>query len=218
MPQIVLDRKSFQALAVDTRVKLLKSLSERRRTLTELSQQLEMSPSSIKEHLDVLKDVSLVQMIDDGHKWKYYEITRKGSEIIQPRETKVLIILGLSLLGVFAFGLSLYNKLFSSISYTTSASDAYRAAESSGIPQGIAQEAAKAVASGVGTTGAAGNIGATANAAENITANLTANLTSCLPPAPAQGILALPYIEIAGFAMLILLTGLCLGYLLRRSA
>ena len=33
--KIVLDRKSFEALAVDSRVKLLKSLKQRRKTLKE---------------------------------------------------------------------------------------------------------------------------------------------------------------------------------------
>ena len=42
--RIVLDKKAFGALAVDSRVKLLKALSVRRKMLTELSDELKLSP------------------------------------------------------------------------------------------------------------------------------------------------------------------------------
>ena len=94
--KIVLDRKSFEALAADTRVKIMKSLKERRKTLSELSKELMMSVSGTKEHLQNLEDADLIEKIDDGHKWKYYELTKKGKEIIGPREIKVWILLSIS--------------------------------------------------------------------------------------------------------------------------
>ena len=98
--KIVLDRKSFEALAVDTRVKILKSLKQRRKTLTEIAKEEGMSVSGIKEHLSVLESVGLIEKIDDGHKSKYYELTKKGREVVGPKEVKVLIVLSTSILAL----------------------------------------------------------------------------------------------------------------------
>lgn len=102
--RIVLDDKSFKALSADSRIGILKSLNERRRTLSELSQKLDLGNSTIKEHCDILVDAELIKQIDEGRKWKYYELTHKGKQIITPslmEEVKVLIVL---CLGVFAIG------------------------------------------------------------------------------------------------------------------
>lgn len=100
--KIVLDRKSFEALAVESRVRILKALKERRKTLTELSGELSMSVSAVKEHLENLETVDLVIKKDDGHKWKYYELTKKGAEIVGPKELRVWIILSISIIAFAA--------------------------------------------------------------------------------------------------------------------
>jgi DNA-binding transcriptional ArsR family regulator len=102
--RIVLDDKSFKALSADSRINIMKSLNDRRRTLSELSQKLELGNSTIKEHCDILVDAELIKQIDEGRKWKYYELTSKGKQIISPslmEEVKVLIVL---CFGVFAIG------------------------------------------------------------------------------------------------------------------
>lgn len=98
--KITLDRESFRALASDTRVSILKSLDRRRKMLTELSKQLDMSPSTVKEHMDNLSKAGLVVKIDDGHKWKYYELTRKGQNVLHPAGTKIWILLSVSVIGM----------------------------------------------------------------------------------------------------------------------
>jgi predicted transcriptional regulator len=100
--RIVLDRKSFEALAVDSRVKILKSLKERRKTLSELAKEQNMSVSGVKEHLETLEKVGLIEKIDDGHKWKYYELTKKGRDIVAPKELRVWILLSISTLALVA--------------------------------------------------------------------------------------------------------------------
>ena len=100
--KIILDQKSFEALAVNSRVKLLKSLKQRRKTLSELAEEQKMSVSGVKEHLDRLERVGLIQKMDDGHKWKYYQLTKKGSEIIGPREIRVWILLVTAVLALVA--------------------------------------------------------------------------------------------------------------------
>jgi len=107
--KIVLDRKSFEALAVDTRVRILKSLKARRKTLSEISKEQGMSVSGVKEHLETLEGVGLIVKKDDGHKWKYYELTRKGSEIVAPRELRVWILLSISTIALVASMLALFS-------------------------------------------------------------------------------------------------------------
>ncbi len=102
--RIVLDDKSFKALSADSRISIMKSLNERRRTLSELSQKLDLGNSTIKEHCDILVNAELIKQMDEGRKWKYYELTQKGKQIISPslmEEVKVLIVL---CFGVFAIG------------------------------------------------------------------------------------------------------------------
>jgi DNA-binding transcriptional ArsR family regulator len=98
--KITLDKESFRSLASETRISILKSLDRRRKMLTELSKELGMSPSTVKEHMDNLCSAGLTVQIDDGHKWKYYELTRKGGNILHPHETRIWIILSASVLGV----------------------------------------------------------------------------------------------------------------------
>jgi predicted transcriptional regulator len=107
--KIVLDRKSFEALAVDTRIKILKSLKERRKTLSEIAKEQNMSVSGIKEHLETLENVGLIVKKDDGHKWKYYELTKKGSGIVVPRELRVWILLSISTIALFASVLAIFS-------------------------------------------------------------------------------------------------------------
>ena len=102
--KITLDRRVFRSLASDTKISILKSIDERRKTLSELSKELGMSVSTIKEHLDGLVKAGLIKQIDDGHKWKYYELTRTGNEILHPGSKKLMLILSaaiLSMAGVF---------------------------------------------------------------------------------------------------------------------
>jgi len=106
--KIVLDRKSFEALAVDTRVRILKALKQRRKTLSELSEELGLAVSGVKEHLETLQSAELITKVDDGHKWKYYELTRKGSEIIGPKELRVWILLSISTLALILSAMSMF--------------------------------------------------------------------------------------------------------------
>lgn len=102
--KIILDDTSFKALSSESRVNILKNLNTRRMTLSELSKKLNLENSTIKEHCNLLVKADLIKQIDEGRKWKYYELTNKGKNIIQPNlveQIKVLIVL---CFGVFIFG------------------------------------------------------------------------------------------------------------------
>jgi DNA-binding transcriptional ArsR family regulator len=94
--QIILDEESFKVLSSDTRIKILKNLKLRRHTLSELSKNLSLKTSTIKEHCDVLRKAKLIEQIDEGRKWKYYELTENGKKIVAPKlydDLQVLITL-----------------------------------------------------------------------------------------------------------------------------
>ena len=102
--KITLDREAFRVLASDTRITILKSLDQRRKMLTELSNELKMSPSTVKEHMEGLCTAGLTVQIDDGHKWKYYELTRKGKGILHPGDTRIWVMLSvciIAMVGIF---------------------------------------------------------------------------------------------------------------------
>lgn len=98
--KISLDKESFKALAVDSRINILKELNKRRKTLSELSTCLNLGTSSVKEHLEILQKAELIKKIEEGRKWKYYELTWKGKNIVDPTEAKIFITLAVSLLAL----------------------------------------------------------------------------------------------------------------------
>ena len=55
--------------------KILDSLGRKSKTLTDLSNELNLAPSTVAEHIQGLLDMHAIQEIDDvPRKWKYYEI------------------------------------------------------------------------------------------------------------------------------------------------
>lgn len=99
-----IDRKTLKALGAETRMDILKSLKQRRKTPSELARELKLSSPTILEHLNKLEGADLVERVETGHKWVYYTLTKKGTNLIKPRfPTQFVIILGISILLVFTF-------------------------------------------------------------------------------------------------------------------
>ncbi len=94
MDKVKIDRKALFALASETRIEILKKLNERRMTLTELSKELNISKTAVKEHLDKLVQAGLIKKMDEGRKWLYYELTGEGRRILHPEDkTKIILLL-----------------------------------------------------------------------------------------------------------------------------
>lgn len=93
--KITIDRKALFTLASETRINLLKELDKRRMTQSELSKELGMSKTAVKEHLDKLEEAGLVERSDEGRKWIYYQLTGKGKYVLHPG-SKITITLMLS--------------------------------------------------------------------------------------------------------------------------
>ncbi len=109
--KVILDDKSFKALSAESRVNILKKLLSRRMTLSELSKRLSLRDSTVKEHCNILLDAELVKKIDEGRKWKYYELTHKGKQVVSPNmmeEARVLVMLSFGAIvfvGIILFAL-----------------------------------------------------------------------------------------------------------------
>ena len=103
MNEVTLDRKTFEALAIDSRVNILKSLKQRRKTQAELSKEMKLAASTISEHLDKMLNAELIRREEQGKKWIYYALTEKGRSIVEPRQSSVFVFsLGISLILIFA--------------------------------------------------------------------------------------------------------------------
>jgi DNA-binding transcriptional ArsR family regulator len=112
MGEITLSKEEFRALASETRTGIMKLLGERNHTLSEISKKMALAAPTVKQHLTVLEAVGLIECIDEGRKWKYYSLTKKGRKILRPGpEVGILLALGLSVLGMAAALYGLLPKL-----------------------------------------------------------------------------------------------------------
>lgn len=103
--EIKLSPKLFKALSSDTRLKIIKALESRRMTTTELSKKLNISKSTVHEHLSKLSEVDLVNKTDENNKWVYYELTKRGNEILNPQQKTKIIFFVTSIIATTIGGL-----------------------------------------------------------------------------------------------------------------
>ena len=95
---IVLTKDTFEVLASETRLDILKTLSTRRMTITELADTLDLAKSTVHHHLQRLAGAGLVAADDDGHAWVYYALTPQGRALLQPHGgARIWIILAAGL-------------------------------------------------------------------------------------------------------------------------
>ncbi|MCK5290395.1 MAG: winged helix-turn-helix transcriptional regulator [Thermoplasmata archaeon] len=94
---VTLDTESMKALSSEARGRILKALDEKRMTLSDLSRELNLSKPTLKEHLAKLESTQLVSKADEGRKWKYYSLSRKGRQILHPGLTRFKILFSFSL-------------------------------------------------------------------------------------------------------------------------
>jgi len=112
--EITLSSNEFKALSSETRTSIIKILNERNHTLSELAEKLELASPTVKQHLEKLESAQLVELIDSGHKWKYYTLTRKGKKIMEGNSSQnsgILIVLGLSTILLIAILFSFISNI-----------------------------------------------------------------------------------------------------------
>lgn len=96
--EIILTRDIFRVLASATRIIILKRLAQKRMTTSELSRELDITKSTVHEHLTLMTKVGLVIPGPEDHRWRYYEITEKGRHLLEP-DISIKIVLVLSFSG-----------------------------------------------------------------------------------------------------------------------
>jgi DNA-binding transcriptional ArsR family regulator len=94
---VTLDTESMKALSSEARGRILRALDKKRMTLSDLSRELDLSKPTLKEHLLKLEATQLVKKADEGRKWKYYSLSRKGRQILNPGLTRFKILFSFSL-------------------------------------------------------------------------------------------------------------------------
>jgi len=93
MTKLILDLNSFKALASETRLDILRSLDGKKMSLNDISKKTSMNKTTIHEHLTKLNAAGLVKRKErQGHKWVYYNLTWKGSSLLHPENTKVVVL------------------------------------------------------------------------------------------------------------------------------
>ena len=113
MAKVTLDMETFKALASETRLQVLRALDARRKTLSELSREVELNKATVHEHLQLLVATGLVKKRDDeGRKWIYYELTWRGERLLHPQETTTFAVLLAITVVAAGAGLVLFGSAF----------------------------------------------------------------------------------------------------------
>jgi len=100
-PVTIIDRDVLKVLSVDTRMDIIKILSEGARTPSDISKKLGKSDATIVEHLDAMVKVGIVKRVEQpGKKWVFYTLTERGKGIISSKSRRLIIILSISLLAL----------------------------------------------------------------------------------------------------------------------
>ncbi len=182
--QITLTADTFKALAGEKRVQILKELAQRRKTQSELAQILGLSAPTIAEHLSLLEKAGLVHSIDEGRKWKYFALTEKGKEILNPGETKILVLLGASFIGFLgAVSLVLYRYGFFGGAYSAASDTGTK-----GLASPAMQASSEAIAQTNQQTIQGGITAAIQNAFQQASDALKSTAGGSAVPAMEQGI------------------------------
>lgn len=96
--KVELDRDALFALASDTRLEVLRSLRDERRTLSQLAERLTVDKAAVHRHLRKLEEGGLVKRSEE-HGFVYYSLTWKARGLISPGEnTRVVVLLSSAVL------------------------------------------------------------------------------------------------------------------------
>ncbi len=109
---ITLDEKDLKILNSKTRIKILKLLSEKEKTLTQIAEELQLKQPTVLEHLKLLEEKEYIKKNNKKNQTKRYKLTYKGLKIIKPKTTKVFLsFITTLLLGILTYTIMLINKI-----------------------------------------------------------------------------------------------------------
>lgn len=103
MEELPLEPDLIEVLASDTRRAILGNLQERRMTVTELSQELDLRKATVHEHLKKLVNTGLIEREEDERIWVYYRLTPRAKRLLNPKRTRFYLAIAVTALaGVIA--------------------------------------------------------------------------------------------------------------------
>ncbi|MFP4116816.1 MAG: winged helix-turn-helix domain-containing protein [Candidatus Aenigmatarchaeota archaeon] len=139
MTNLRLNEETAKVLSSDTRKEIIKLLDERNMTVTELSRKLDLSKSTVHEHLNKLLDAKFVNKLDEeGKKWVYYELTKKGKDVVGNRVKQVLLFASSAVAGVIGIQ-QLYSYFETGYQMKESADPGTMTEEATGVAETTAE-------------------------------------------------------------------------------
>ena len=138
MPEVI-DKKILKALSIDARQEIIKMLSRRPYTASEIAKIMKRHVTTVTEHLQTLEEAGLVQKKESNNKWVYYSLSNKGEHLFQPRYFTWVISLVISLV---AFVGGLGSIFFKPATYATQSAEK-SVPVSTGMTQQVTDETAR---------------------------------------------------------------------------
>ena len=112
-PVTIVDREVLKVLSTDTRMDIMKLLSEGKRNPSFVAKKLKKSDATIVEHLKVMQKAGLVKKLESpGKKWVFYSLTERGEGIVSSKSRRLVIILSTSVIGVVGSAMMLSNYFY----------------------------------------------------------------------------------------------------------
>lgn len=87
------DPDLIKCLSSENRLKIMKTLLEKKKRISELNKELKCSEPTIHDHLKDLKDKNLVKKNKISEKRVYYKLTKKGKKIATKESTNVQFLI-----------------------------------------------------------------------------------------------------------------------------
>jgi DNA-binding transcriptional ArsR family regulator len=118
-PVTIIDREVLKVLSVDTRMDIIKILSEGGRTPSFVAQKLKKSDATIVEHLHALGEAGLVKKtVAPGKKWVFYSLTERGKGIVSSQSRRLVIVLATSAIAFIGGISSLFGYVYTQAFYS----------------------------------------------------------------------------------------------------
>lgn len=93
MSKVTLDIEDFKTLASETRLDILRAIDQKNMNLKDISHVTKLHETTVHEHLTKLVKSGFVKKNErEGHKWVYYKLSWKGSSLLHPDNTKVVVM------------------------------------------------------------------------------------------------------------------------------
>jgi DNA-binding transcriptional ArsR family regulator len=105
----ILDKETLKALSTDTRQGIIKLLSKRPYTASELSKLMGKHVTTITEHLSTLEKSGLIKRNESNNKWVYYALSGKGERLFKPKFYSWIVVLAISILCLFVGGFQIFS-------------------------------------------------------------------------------------------------------------